>query len=85
MDNDKAAQVIGTPEGFQFPLPLHDSPVIGVRYEVKSGGTIRSDPKTAHNAVGDPLYEKSLPETCGLCQAEKLAKAAGRAASIEEA
>jgi len=85
MDNDKAAQVIGTPEGFQFPLPLHDSPVMGMRYEVKSGGTIRSDPQTAHNAVGDTLYEKSLPETCGLCKAEALAKAASDAASAGEA
>ena len=83
MDNDKAASVIGTPEGFQFPLPLHDSPVIGIRYEVKSGGTIRSDPKTAHTRSDDPLYEKSLPESCGLCQAQELAKAAERAAAQE--
>jgi len=76
MDNDKAAQVIGTPEGFQFPLPLHESPVIRVRSELKSGDTIRYDPKTAHDAAGDSLYEKSLPESCGLCQAEKLAKEA---------
>ena len=76
MDNDKAAQVIGTPEGFQFPLPLHDSPVIRVRSELKRGDTIRYDPKTAHDAAGDPLYEKSLPESCGLCKAQELAKQA---------
>ena len=76
MDNDKAAQEVGTPEGFKLPLPLHDSPVIGIRYEVKSGGTIRSDPKTAHTRSGDPLYEKRLPETCGLCKAQELAAAA---------
>ena len=75
MDNDKAAQVIGTPEGFQFPLPLHESPVIRVRSELKSGDTVRYDPKTAHDAIGDSLYEKSLPESCGLCKAQELAEA----------
>ena len=76
MDNDKAAQVIGTPEGFQFPLPLHSNPVPQLAWQVKDGDTVRSDPKTAHEASGDPLYEKSLPESCGLCQAEALAQAA---------
>ena len=84
MDNDKAAQVIGTPEGFRFPLPLHSNPVVRVRSELKDGDTIRYDPKTAHDRAGDPSYEKSLPESCGLCNAEALAKAAYRA-STEEA
>ena len=76
MDNDKAAQVIGTPEGFQLPLPLHSNPVVRVRSQLIDGDTIRYDPKTAHDAIGDTLYEKSIPESCGLCQAEALAKAA---------
>ena len=40
MDNDKAAQVIGTPEGFQFPLPLHESPVIRLRSELKDADNV---------------------------------------------
>ena len=83
MDNDKAASVIGTPEGFQFPLPLHDSPVIGIRYKVKSDGTIRSDPETAHREAGDSLYEERLPGTCGLCKAQELASAAASGAAQE--
>ena len=76
MDNDKAAQVIGTPEGFQLPLPLHSNPVIRVRSVIVDDDGIRYDPKTAHDAVGDSLYEKSLPESCGLCKAKALAEAA---------
>jgi len=79
MDNDKAAQVIGTPEGFQFPLPLHESPVIRLRSELKDADTVRYDPKTAHDRAGDSSYEKSLPESCGLCKAEALAKKAAQA------
>jgi len=57
--------------------------VIGIRYKVKSDGTIRSDPQTAHRESGDPLYEKSIPESCGLCQAQELASAAARSAAQE--
>ena len=84
MDNDKAAKRERTPEGFFRALPLHESPVIRLRSERKSGDTVRYDPKTAHEAAGDTLYEKSLPESCGLCQAEALAKEAIRY-STEEA
>ena len=83
MDNDKAGELREISEDFPGGLPLHVSPAIGVRYEVKSGGTIRSDPKTAHHAAGDSLYEKSIPESCGLCQAQELAKAAARRAAQE--
>jgi len=83
MDNDKAAQVIGTPEGFQFPLPLHSSPVIRLRSELKDGDTVRYDPATAHARASDTGYEKRLPESCGLCQAEALAEAAIRGNSEE--
>ena len=83
MDNDKAAKVIGTPEGFQFPLPLHDSPVIRLASKVKSGDTIRYDPQTAHARANDTGYEKSLPDSCGLCQAQAIAKEAIR--QVEEA
>ena len=76
MDNDKAAQVIGTPEGFQFPLPLHSNPVPRLREQVKDGGHIYYDPDTAHARAGDLGFEKSLPESCGLCQATAIAKAA---------
>ena len=76
MDNDKPAQVIGTPEGFQLPLPLHSNPVPRLREQVIDGDTIRYDPETAHARANDPDYEKSLPESCGLCQAQALSKAA---------
>ena len=74
MDNDKAAKAVGTPEGFQLPLPLHDLPVL--RY-VTGGGDAdtRYDPKTAHTRAGDPSYQTRIPGSCGLCQAEALAKA----------
>ena len=76
MDNDKAAMGIETPEGFQFLSPLHSNPVPRVRSSVKDGDDIRYDPETAHGAAGDSLYEKSLPESCGLCAAQALATAA---------
>ena len=85
MDNDKAAQVIGIPEGFQFPLPLHDSPVIRMRSVSIDGDTLRYDPQTAHARAGDPSYEKSIPESCGLCQAEAIAAAAYGATSPKDA
>ena len=76
MDNDKAAKREGTPEGFLPVLPLHSNPVPRLKSEVKDGSSIRYDPETAHARAGDPQFEKSLPESCGLCQAEALAKAA---------
>ena len=85
MDNDKAAKVIGTPEGFQFPLPLHSSPVPRLKQEVKDGDTVRYDPETAHARAGDPSYAESLPESCGLCQAEAIAEAAYGATSPKDA
>ena len=85
MDNDKAVGNQEISEDFPGGLPLHASPAIGMRYEVKSGGTIRSDPKTAHDAAGDSLYEKSLPESCGLCKAQELASAARPSDATEEA
>ena len=73
MDNDKAAQVVGTPEGFQLPLPLHDIPVIR---SVTGGPDVDTvyDPKTAHTRAGDPSYQVRLPESCGLCKAAAIAK-----------
>ena len=85
MDNDKAAQEIGTPEGFQFPLPLHDSPVVRLRTVTIDGDELRYDPKTAHDRAGDPSYEKSIPESCGLCQATKLAEAAASGQAPKDA
>ena len=85
MDNDKAGELREISEDFPGGLPLHVSPVIGIRWEMKSGGTTRSDPKTAHTRSDDPLYEKSLPESCGLCKAKELAKSAASRAAQEEA
>ncbi len=76
MDNDKAADLTEISEDFPGGLPFHVSPVIEVRYKVRSDGTIRSDPETAHREAGDTLYEKRLPSTCGLCKAQELAAAA---------
>ena len=77
MDNDKAADHEEISEDFPHDRPLHvKTDTITVRWEVNRGGITGSDPQTAHNAAGDPLYEKRLPETCGSCQAEALAKAA---------
>ena len=83
MDNDKAAKRERTPEGFFPALPLHDSPVIRLASKVKSGDTIRYDPQTAHARANDTGYEKSLPDSCGLCQAQAIAKEAIR--QVEEA
>ena len=74
MDNDKAAKAVGTPEGFQLPLPLHVIP--SLKYVTGGGGeNERYDPATAHTRAGDPGYQTRLPSSCGLCQAEALAKA----------
>ena len=83
MDNDKAGELREISEDFPGGLPLHVSPVIGVRYKVNSDGTIRSDPETAHREAGDTLYEKRLPGTCGLCKAQELASAAASGAAQE--
>ena len=83
MDNDKAAQVIGTPEGFQFPLPLHSNPVKRLRSEILDGDTIRYDPETAHARAGDTGYEKSLPESCGLCRATQISQEASSTSGPE--
>ncbi len=74
LDNDKAAKAVGIPEGFQFPLPLHDLPVL---MSVTGGPGVETvyDAKTAHTRAGDPGYQVRLPETCGLCQASAIAKA----------
>ena len=81
MDNDKAAQEVGTPEGFQLPLPLHYKLEGKSEYEVKDGDTHWYDPQTAHARAGDTGFEIRLPETCGLCKATALAEAAARSVS----
>ena len=74
LDNDKAAKAVGTPEGFQLPLPLHD--LTSLKYVISEpDADSRYDPQTAHTRAGDPSYQTRLPGSCGLCQAQALAKA----------
>jgi len=50
--------------------------VIGAQSKYEQGlpgGTVWSDPQTAHNGAGDPEYKAYLPETCALCKAQDLA------------
>ena len=74
MDNDKAGRLQEISEDFPGGLPLHSIPV--VKY-VTGGPDVPTvyDPKTAHTRAGDPGYQTRLPEDCGLCKAQELAKA----------
>ena len=76
LDNDKAAKAVGTPEGFQLPLPLHEIPSLKYVTGGLTDADTRYDPATAHTRAGDPGYQTRIPSSCGLCQAEALAKAA---------
>ena len=74
MDNDKAGRLQEISEDFPGGLPLHSIPVL----KSVTGGpgvTTVYDPATAHTRAGDPSYQTRLPESCGLCKAEALAKA----------
>ena len=59
--------------------PIHASPWLHVsKMEMKTDGDSRIfvDPETAHAVAGDPGYQRRLPGSCALCQAEALAEAA---------
>ena len=82
MDNDKAAKEVGTPEGFQLPLPLHVNSYSARWTAGVPGCELRFDPEKAHARAGDTGYEVRLPDTCGLCKAAQLAEAATVAGSL---
>jgi len=48
---------------------------LGVQSKVEigvPGANSRFDPKTAHEGAGDPGFETFIPETCALCEAERI-------------
>ena len=79
MDNSKT----GTQD--RFPGSPYHVKRSGSTWETIEDGSSRYDPKTAHTRAGDPDFEVRLPETCGACRAQELARSAQNAVSGGEA
>ena len=82
MDNDKALRSNKLQRAFSTGA-LHVKGLYNSVVLREDGETTRYDPETAHTGSGDPGFEKSLPDVCGLCRATQLATQA--ASKIKEA